>query len=172
MKTLADLTPHALGRLRASLERAQQNTNEAGCWLWQGPYTLPYRYGNFAYKASSYMRAHRVVYELLTGPIPDGLVLDHICRTRHCVNPAHLDPVPQYTNCMRGVSIPAVNARKTRCKRGHEFTPENTYIIPSTGSRVCRTCRTAYRHATQERARARQRDLYAARKDHTATSGR
>jgi hypothetical protein len=65
--------------------------------------------------------AHRVIYEYLVGPIPDGLSIDHLCRVRHCVNPAHLEPVTHRENVLRGQAPTAVNGRKTRCKRGHEF---------------------------------------------------
>lgn len=84
-------------------------------------------------------KVHRVVYEALVGPIPDGMVIDHLCRQPSCVNPAHLEPVTRRENVLRGLTLPAANARKTHCKHGHEFTPENTYLFP-TGTRGCRTC--------------------------------
>jgi hypothetical protein len=65
--------------------------------------------------------------------------LDHLCRVRGCVNPDHLEVVTGATNTLRGISSPAINARKTHCRRGHEFTPENTYI--DRGSRRCKACR-------------------------------
>ena len=87
--------------------------------------------------------AHRVVYEILVGPIPVGLELDHLCRNRACVNPDHLEPVTTRTNLLRGYSPWACRARQTHCKRGHEFTPENTYGTGD-GRRYCRTCRRAH----------------------------
>jgi len=77
----------------------------------------------------------------LRGTIPYKLELDHLCRVKHCCNPDHLEAVTHYTNLHRGASIQARNAKKTHCKWGHEFTPENTYIIPSGAGRACRACK-------------------------------
>ena len=105
------------------------------CWLWTG-YRNRMGYGQFGRNEP----AHRVAYELLVGPIPDGLVLDHLCRNPPCVNPDHLEPVTNVENLQRGVGPSAQNARKARCKNGHEFTSENTYIRPDGGGRQCRRC--------------------------------
>ena len=88
----------------------------------------------------SYRVAHRVVYEWIVGPIPNGLTLDHLCRNRGCLNPSHLEPVTVRTNILRGESFVARNAERTHCKRGHPFDEENTCIDPL-GKRICRTCR-------------------------------
>lgn len=82
--------------------------------------------------------AHRVAYELWVGPIPEGLQLDHLCRNRACVNPAHLEPVTQRVNLLRGMSPAADNARKTQCPRGHVYNGANTYR--RNGDRKCRAC--------------------------------
>jgi hypothetical protein len=112
------------------------------CWLWTGPLTAN-GYADVTIGRRR-MRAHRFAYELLVGPIPDGLQLDHVkargCRHRHCVNPAHLEPVTQTENILRGNSPAAIHARKTHCINGHEFSPENTYHRPDNGGRQCRTC--------------------------------
>ncbi len=85
------------------------------------------------------MRAHRFAYELLVGPIPDGLVIDHLCRVRHCVNPAHMEPVTRWENTLRGGSFSAVAARQTHCVNGHPFDEENTHV-DRRGFRRCRAC--------------------------------
>jgi hypothetical protein len=84
--------------------------------------------------------AHRLAYELFVGPIPEGQTIDHLCRNRPCVNPGHLEVVDMRTNLLRGSSPTAQNARKTHCKHGHEFTPENT-ALKQGRYRICRTCR-------------------------------
>jgi hypothetical protein len=121
----------------------------AECWEWtaarfvRGDRNYGPQYG--AFSVGGRMRqAHRVAYELTVGPIPAGMTLDHLCRNKGCVNPHHLEPVTNRENILRGDGETARNARKTHCKRGHEFTTENTYIVPSSGGRVCRTCRDAY----------------------------
>jgi hypothetical protein len=84
----------------------------------------------------SYIRAY--------GPIPEGLVVDHLCRVRHCVNPLHLEAVTQLVNTMRGETPAAKNAAKSHCVNGHEFTKENTAIYPS-GKRTRRQCKACKR---------------------------
>lgn len=86
------------------------------------------------------IQVHRAMYEYFIGPIPDGLVVDHLCRTPACINPDHLEPVTQKENLDRGYGISAINGRKTHCIKGHEFTPETTTINKNRGDRVCRLC--------------------------------
>lgn len=106
-----------------------------GCWEWYGTLTGD-GYGKLWYEGRR-RNAHALVYELLVGPVPEGLELDHLCRNRKCVRPDHLEPVTHKENCNRG----DVNQCKgiTHCKRGHEFTEENT-TLNKYGGRVCRTC--------------------------------
>ncbi len=130
----------------AWVDRFWQKVNRGdgdGCWLWTA--SLHQGYGHFAL-SRSVTRAHRIAYELLMGPIPEGLQLDHLCRNRACVNPAHLEPVTLQENLRRGRGTgPATEAAaqkkraKQTCQRGHEFTPENTRLIEG-GYRRCRTC--------------------------------
>lgn len=84
--------------------------------------------------------AHRAAYEAVNGPIPAGLVIDHLCRVRDCINPSHMEAVPQGVNVRRGESLWAKNAAKTECSNGHAFDAENTYRRPD-GDRDCRTCK-------------------------------
>lgn len=97
-------------------------------------------------------RAHRVAYELVRGPIPDGLTIDHLCRNRGCVNPYHLEAVTGSVNTLRGTAPSALNAAKTHCYQGHEFTDANTRI-ETNGSRTCKTCRNAYMRDWKKRNR-------------------
>jgi len=113
------------------------------CWLWSAGKSKGYGqffYSPFAGKEFN-TRAHIFAYEILIGDIPEGLQLDHLCRVRHCVNPMHLEPVTQKENILRGISVSALNARKTHCKRGHEFTDENTSKLKTKTVRKCITCR-------------------------------
>lgn len=111
-----------------------------GCWLWTGA-SGQWGYGRFNKGSRTYTASHRYAYEVLIGPIPDGLTLDHLCRNPPCVNPDHLEPVTQRENSLRSESRHAKNARKTRCKRGHPFTSENTYVPPGGRGRNCRECK-------------------------------
>ena len=113
------------------------------CWPWLGTHT-PEGYGRFVLGPGSVAQAHRVVYEQLVGSIPEELVIDHLCRNHECVNPAHMEPVTNRENCLRGFSPLAEAARRTICINGHPYTPGNTYIRPD-GLRGCRACRTAAR---------------------------
>lgn len=107
-----------------------------GCWLWTGALNAD-GYGWFRIDGSS-RGAHRVGYELTHGELAPGVVLDHLCRVRNCVNPDHLEPVTDRINILRGESPQAINARKTHCPEGHAYDETNTYILR--GHRYCRAC--------------------------------
>lgn len=111
------------------------------CWLWTGSHGL---YGVFRIggRDGHNIGAHRYAYELLVGPIPGGMQLDHLCRVKLCVNPDHLEVVTPRENTLRGGTIPAANAAKTHCLRGHPFDEPNTYW--HRGRRYCRACRNGW----------------------------
>jgi len=132
-------------------ERFWAKVDKSGdCWLWTAMKSSS-GYGKFDV-GGRIVGAHRFAYELLLGPIPDALELDHLCRVRNCVNPKHLEPVTHSVNTLRGMSSAAINARKTECKHGHAFTSENI-IWRSSGSRECRTCKLAWTQRRSERRR-------------------
>lgn len=112
------------------------------CWIWQGAKDT-HGYGSLNFGKKTQI-AHRVVYEALSGKIPKGMSLDHLCRNPICVNPDHLEPVTHKENVLRGVGPTAINAQKTHCKRGHEFTKDNTRITV-VGGRLCRACDKIYK---------------------------
>lgn len=114
------------------------NTND--CWLYAG-YKDPQGYGRIFYTRNGktkYEYSHRVSYETFKQPIVDPLVIDHLCKVRHCINPDHLEPVTVRENTLRGDGV-LVNIKKTHCPRGHEYTPENTVSYSNTWRR-CRQC--------------------------------
>lgn len=124
------------------------------CWTWTGSVSKD-GYGRIYVPRPRYpmVKVHRVAFELMVGPIPEGLYIDHLCHNgdplcpsagdcfhRRCVNPAHLEAVDRRENNLRGNSFCARHARQTHCYKGHEYTPENTIRSRETG-RQCRTCR-------------------------------
>lgn len=110
--------------------------DQGACWTWVGCTTAD-GYGRLTRGSRQHM-AHRWLFARLVCPIESGLTLDHLCRNRACVNPAHLEPVSLRDNILRGEGVGVRNAAKTHCVHGHEFTPENTYI--KQGKRSCREC--------------------------------
>lgn len=106
------------------------------CWEYAG-WLDKHGYGYTRFEGKTW-RAHRLSYVLLVGDIPDGLVLDHLCRVRHCVNPDHLEPVTHKVNLYRGFTEARFHGTKTHCKNGHEYTPENT--LQGASQRYCRAC--------------------------------
>lgn len=122
------------------------------CWPWQGN-RKPSGYGRVYIGHSKYALAHRVAYELANGPIPADLTIDHLCRNRSCVNPAHMEAVSRAENTMRGDTLGARNAAKTRCKRGHLLDDANTYLTRQ-GWRRCRQCHNERNYRSAHRAGA------------------
>lgn len=125
----------ALRRFEKAISKAPD-----GCWHWTGAIDRRDGYGHFYPGRGATIAAHRFAYECARGPVPDGKVIDHVCRCRHCVNPEHLRAVDNVTNVMCGIGVTAVNARKETCKHGHPLEGDNLYIRPN-GERDCKECR-------------------------------
>lgn len=131
--------------------------------------------GYAQFKPGGERTAHRFAYMTQHGPIPAGHVIDHTCHNdadctavesclhRRCCNPRHLEAVPQRTNLLRGNTLVALNALKTHCPQGHEYSDTNTYT-DNAGSRHCREC-------TRIRNRAADARRRAARRRNKATAG-
>jgi len=127
------------------------------CWIWTKKIGRD-GYGRF-YLGRRWLMAHRFAWELLIGPIPEGLEPDHLCHTRdlscpggptcihrRCVNPDHLEAVTHREN-MRRTPYIAAKVAQVECINGHSYDDHNTRI-DTRGCRRCRTC-----HAIEERAR-------------------
>lgn len=117
---------------RTVADRIDARTDKTGdCWLWTG-YTNDDGYGIIKVNGRA-VGVHRVAYELVAGPIPKGIELDHLCQVRHCVRPGHLEPVTHTENVRRS------GVRTTHCPSGHLYDEANTYVYRS-GARGCRAC--------------------------------
>lgn len=117
------------------------------CWTWTASKDED-GYGMF--KAGRTLRAHRWAYEHAVGLIPNGMVLDHLCRNASCVNPSHLEPVTNEENLLRGWGRRIKNGMTDECINGHKFTPENTYATPK-GALVCRACSATSRRKYEQK---------------------
>lgn len=125
-------------RERFMAKVALPEDDPGGCWVWTGAQDGR-GYGKVWDGARS-ARAARLAVQLDGRDTPDGMQVDHLCRNRLCVNPAHLEVVTARENNLRSQSLSARRARQTHCLRGHEFTEENTRR-DRLGRRVCRECR-------------------------------
>lgn len=124
-----------------------------GCWLWMGA-TNEGGYGNISTGGRAQRRAvlvHRLSFELHVGPIPTGLHLDHLCRRRNCVNPAHLEPVTCRENLARGEHPSMVTRRTGKCRQGHDYVPIARGANPPSG---CRACAAAFQRNRRARLKA------------------
>ena len=123
---------------------------ESGCLIWEGRISDGYGY---IWLNGHNFRVHRLVYEYFNGPLPRGLMPDHLCRVRSCANHHHMEPVTNRVNVLRGIGPTAIAARKTHCQNGHPFTSENlgTPCKSSGHIRVCKKC--AVIRQTRYRAR-------------------
>jgi hypothetical protein len=128
-----------------------------GCWLWFGADAGSRKgYGEF-WSGAKKVAAHRWAYEHFVGPIPDGLTIDHLCRTPSCVNPDHLEPVSLRENIRRGESISTRYARRDSCSKGHPLTEANVRLRKP-GWRECRICCREIAIAAKRRYRKRVRE--------------
>ncbi len=127
-----------------AIARFWKNINRTpdGCWEWTAS-CYANGYGSF-YVNRKKIKAHRFAYETLVGIIPLDLEIDHICRNRKCVNPAHMELVTRSENIRRGL-LPEIGRQyqesKTHCPKGHPYDDENTYLRPDRPGRDCRLCR-------------------------------
>jgi hypothetical protein len=126
--------------------------SQNGCWIWTKRIDK-HGYARTSVGSKAGLLAHRVAYEAAVGPIPTGLQLDHLCRTRRCVNPKHLEPVTLIENVLRGEGPSAINARKTHCPKGHPYNEANTYTL--NGCRYCRKCNVVAVSKYQRRMKAK-----------------
>jgi len=119
------------------------------CWFWTGGTKGNGKYGSFWVNGKGVL-SHRFAYELLVGPIPDSLQIDHVrkngCKSTLCVKavadefgPAHLEAVTPQENTLRGDGPAALNSMKTHCPKGHSYEERNLYIDHK-GARVCKIC--------------------------------
>jgi hypothetical protein len=125
-----------------------------GCW--ESTCALTRGYGTINHYGKM-LKLHRVVYELLVGPIPAGMTLDHLCLNQRCVRPSHLEPVTMRENLHRafvaGIHGGRVNKAKTHCPRGHPYDAANTKVHKD-GRRDCRSCIRVNERARRQRLRA------------------
>jgi hypothetical protein len=112
------------------------------CWLWLAATNGSNGYGIFRggqgrdkFGSKRWILAHRFAYEILAGPIPQGLHIDHLCFNRLCVNPKHMETVTQRVNTLRSDGPSARQARRNTCIRGHEFD-----VVDKAGKRRCSVC--------------------------------
>ncbi len=134
-----------------------------GCWLWLGSMAgSGYGQIGLGSRKQGVAVTHRVLYELMVGPIPQGLDLDHLCRVRLCVNPQHLEPVTRKENLRRGIGhLPGTQASaalarsKIHCKNGHERNDTNTRILYN-GKRQCIPCNRAWQRQHPNRGKPQQ----------------
>ena len=112
------------------------------CWIWPGPSNNS-GYGTFTPNGRRSTRgAHRYAYELVRGPIPVGMEIDHVCRNKLCVNPSHLEVVTHRENNLRAGGWATAHANATHCPQGHPYDLINTQF--RRGRRYCRECVRAY----------------------------
>jgi HNH endonuclease len=164
---------HAVPVFERIMRRTVVNEQTA-CWECDLSVSKRWGYARVCIKRAAYfggvvgsLVAHRVIYTLLVGPVADGLVLDHLCRVRHCVNPAHLEPTTYHENVVARTTLgkSAINARKRLRVRGHRLDGDNLALRPD-GHRNCRECKLAQQRANYgDRQRTYAREWYRRNRD-------
>lgn len=141
MTQLAESVEVLPGRIRAKI-----SLDDAGCWLWTAA-TDPDGYGRVGWEGRN-RKAHRIVYQLLRGSLPAEL--DHTCRIRHCVNPAHLEDVSHAENVGRGdlgETLRRKFAAPRSCPQGHPMVGDNLLVQKTKAGHPNRKCRICARAA-------------------------
>lgn len=147
---IEDIAPAYIERFWSKVDKK----GEFDCWVWNGPRERCGYGVSWAGKPGGTMIAHRFALLTEMGELPRDLVVDHICRNRACCNPKHLRVITSRENVLIGVGPSAVNARKTHCRKGHEFTDENTLRIRGS-SRACKACQRQAEAEYKQRRRAK-----------------
>lgn len=125
------------------------------CWIWTASTAANGWYGQFSHEPRKLIGAHRWAWQSEHGQIPDGMDLDHLCRTSLCVRPSHLEPVPHRVNVLRGAGVAAYAARATHCRLGHPYSGNNL-IVTKDGTRACRECRRRYQRINPDSSSVRR----------------
>lgn len=157
MKANSTGTKYTPTRALRSVAIRMGQPDHNGCRIWLGSKNSS-GYGTISTKSLPENLAHRLVWHIKKGAIPDGAYIDHLCRNRDCVEVSHLEVVTFKENILRGIGPTAENARKTHCIHGHEFTPENTmYVTKEGGGRKCRTCHNEL-HKKKSRRKSKEKN--------------
>lgn len=146
------MTPEELNLLRPKFEAKYVPEPNSGCWMWDGTLTED-GYGKLSY-GRGHTSAHRLSVRLSGREIPDKMHVDHLCRTRCCVNPDHLEVVTHQENVRRGEAgkvAAALQRAKTHCPQGHEYTADN--LRAAKDGRLCKAC-----HRIRESARYHEKN--------------
>ena len=156
---LALLPPPLISLRPGTLERfVIKITVDGECWRRTASLDAK-GYGHFSLEGVP-QGSHRASHTMFVGPIPDGYQVDHVkargCRFKDCVRPAHLEAVTGHVNILRGGNMAAIHARATHCPAGHEYTPENTYIIQRKGGATARQCKICTRARAAAQAAAKR----------------
>lgn len=133
-------------------KRVDRSGGDDACWEWRGGLTT-WGYGHFRL-GEKHAGSHRVAYELIRGVIPEGLVIDHLCRNRRCCNPWHMEVVTNRENLLRGNGFSGRNVRKTHCPKGHP------YDLVIKGHRYCSVCLKEAQRRHWQRSNRRRSEEY------------